>query len=642
MSLSLERALTFDTDPSSVTNFVDRMHGECAQMQWLRELVVNSIEAIDATGNSGTILVHAIEQDMGEGIGNIRKLAVTDTGEGIAEDRLYSSFQVAMTSRGRGNYGIGAKIAALPMNPSGMIYRSMTEGGTPAELMWHRTAPSGFYAALGWTGEDDELRYVTPISCSDSEFSPVLDAGHGTQVVLCGTTPEEDTCGTLSPSKSKHKTTGNLHWVTRELNLKFWQIPDNIEIRVANAKRNSDETGPADYIVRGGKKGLEPIVSEEGVVELDMNPYRVHWYLLDDEKAKRRNAHVGWVKGRTIGTLYRENTGTVEVYATRRQRQGAALMIDFGIYTGADRVVLLIEPTRQEVMQPTTARNDLRIADEGNVSSAYREIGQEFASLMAERAPVLASFVKQQLEGLKSTSDEQELKEVIQRAIELYQLKDYRRLAKGQIFTTESPEESHLDNTLPISDEVTDDESDDTPDPSPQPSPPRPTPRPRPRPQPVPKAKGRDRAIKIPPIPDPKEFKWDVLATSDTITNYRTNSQPVVMVNSEGETYTRLLALYKSRGDFRGYPEIVERAIQRKCEASLQLSIFTLEQEFNTRSKKLGTDFETFFHENSGRVCLDAMASRDVHNSLVREIKNLISKAKSQAAAEAKVDEEAA
>ena len=644
MSPSDDHALTFDSDPLSVTNFVDRMHHECADRQWLRELVVNSIEAIAATGEGGTILIHSIEQPMGDDLGHVRKLAVTDTGEGIAEDRLYSSFQVAMTSRGRGNYGIGAKIAALPKNPAGLIYRSVVKGGRAAELMWHRTGRYGHYAAFGWK-EAGQVRYVTNLTCDDSEFGAVSSVGHGTQVVLCGQNPDDDTCRTLGPAPSNAKTAGNLHWVTRELNFKFWRIPDNIRIRVENAKQNNKDSGAKSFIVHGGEKSLASIAEAQDVVDLTVNPYKVKWFLLDEEKAKRANAHKGgWGQGRMIGTLYRENTGVVEIYAMRRMQRGAALMNDFGIYTGAERVVLLLEPTRQDLMQPTTARNDLRIGDEGTVAAAYKEIGQEFAGLMAEKAPTLASYVRRQLEGLKSTSDEQELKDVIARAIELYQIRDYRRLAKGRTHTSETDDQTETFERTQTPDDVPDAEVDDPPESRLVPPPHRRTPpRPRPRPRSIEDSTGADRSNLEPPVPDPKEFRWDRLENADKVTNYTTNQQPTVIVNTEGETYNRLLALYKSRPDCRDYPEVVEDVIQRKCVASLQLSIFTLEQEFEMRSPHLGVDFEKFFESNGGRVCLDAMASKDVHNALVREIKNLISKAKSKAAAEArKAEKEAA
>lgn len=647
MSPAHTHALTFDSDPYSVTNFVDRMHGECSRLQWLRELVVNSIEAIAATGEEGKILVHAVDQDMGDGMESVRKLAVTDTGEGIAANELYSSFQVAMTSRGRGNYGIGAKIAALPMNPAGMIYRSQIEGGDPAELIWHRTARTGgYYAALEWQeGHSGETQFVTPPSCDESTFSIVTEAGHGTQVVLCGDRPEDDTCKALSPSAAK--SAGNLHWAIRELNFKFWKIPKNIEIRVENVKANGSGSGAKNYLIHGGEKGIQSLVQQQGIVDLIDNPYRVRWYLLDREKTKKRNQHIGWGEGKIVATLYREATGVVEVYGMRRMKRGAALMNDFGIYSGAENVILLIEPTRQDLMQPTTARNDLRIAEEGNVSAAYREIGQEFASLMAEKATPLAIFVKQQLEGLKSTSDEQNLRDVIEKAIELYKILDYRRLAKGRLRTSEGGEPRQASRDYqqpddPKEDRLDSDETDlsqsesdeDIQEPNTQVPTQRNQRRTRPRPRFDLDPKGSGRAVPVPPVIEPKIFSWENLH-SDEITNYSTNAQREVKVNTEGETYLRLLALYKSRPDFKGFFDIVEQIVRKKSEACLQLSIFTLEQEFNARRTRLGVDFEAFFEKNTGRVCLDSMASRDTQNAIVREIKNMISKAKSKAAAEA-------
>ena len=630
MSTSHKHALAFDSDPYSVTNFVDRMHGECSQLQWLRELVVNSIEAIAATGEGGKIFVHSIEQDMGKGIGNVRKLAVTDTGEGIAADQLYSSFQVAMTSRGKGNYGIGAKVAALPMNPAGMIYRSQVEGEEPAELIWHRTGLAGYYAARDWTDEETgEVRYVTPPTCDDLTYSEISAAGHGTQVVLCGENSDDDTCSTFSPSPGKSG--GNLHWAVRELNFKFWRIPKKTSIRVENAKVNGSDPGVKNYLVRGGEHGMREFAEDQGVVDLEDNPYRVSWYLLNEKVTKSRNSHNGWGEGRIVATLFREDTGVSEVYAMRRMRRGAALMNDFGIYTGAERVVLLVEPVRQDLMQPTTARNDLRVGDEGNVTSAYKEIGEEFARLMAERAPPLAAYVKKQLEGIKSTSDLENLKEVIAKAIELYKIQDYRRLAKGRINTQDAGEERQSSERP---------RPDDPPEPDPDPPEPKPDPRPRPRPAPRPRPRfnphpeGSGRADQIPPNIEPKKFTWRRLGT-DEVTDYITNTQTVVTVNTEGETYLRLLAHYKSRPDLAAYPEVVEEAVRMKCEACLQLSIFTLEQEFLSRRGRLGVDFEKFFSDNSGRVCLDSMASREVHTALVRDIKNLISRAKSKEAAEA-------
>ena len=383
---------------------------------------------------------------------------------------------------------------------------------------------------------------------------------------------------------------------------------------------------------------MKNFAADQGVVELEASPYRVRWFLLKENVAKR-NSQNGWSGGRVIGTLYRENTGVIEVYAMRRTQRAAALMNDFGIYTGAERVVLLVEPARQDLMQPTTARNDLRVGDEGNMTSLYKEIGQEFARLMGEEAPALAAYVKQQLDGLKSTSDEQSLKEVIAKAIELYRIRDYRRLAKGRSATSEGTENQQSNGTVPPEDPPEPDldppESDlDPPDPDPD-RPVRPAPPPRIRPRLILDPEGAGRASHVPPKIDPKIFTWGRLEGYQ-VTDYENNSQAHVRINVEGETYNRLLALYLSKPDFAEHRDVVERVVRSKCEASLQLSIFTLEQEFRSRSARMGVGFETFFDQNQGRVCLDAMASRDVDIAMVREIKNLIARKTSKAAAEAR------
>ena len=654
--MSPSHALAFDPDPYSVTSFVDRTHKECSNLQWLRELVMNSIEGILATGLQGEIFIHSISQDMGEGINKVRKLAITDTGEGIAEDELYSSFKVGLTTRGRdGNYGVGAKISSIPLNPAGMIYRSLVDGGVLRELIWHRTSQYGYYEASAvedpTTGE---FRVVTPPTPHDSAYDDcITKAGHGTQVVLCGENPEDDTCATLGPQG--RKSAGNLHWAIRALNFKLWRIPEGIEIRVENAKVGDRDPEVKDYIVHGGAKGLADFALDQGTVDLRDNPYKVRWFLLKEGSSKR-NSQNDWAKGRIVGTLYQEpSTGVVEVYAMRNLRHGAALMNDFGIYTGAERVVLLVEPKHLETMQPTTSRDDLRIVGEGlSISDVYKAIGQEFLGLMSDKARPLASYVRSQLDGLKSTSDEEKLKEVIRRAIELYRIKDFRRLAKGNVTSTsDSDEESSTAAVVPTEthDDPVVEDVQQPEESSPNPQPRRPPIKQRPRPRPMFDEAGDRRDSEVPPDIAPKTFRWTSLEDPHQVTTYSAYKQPEVVINSTGNTYLRLLALYRSRPDFADHPDVVEEVLKGKCEALLQLSIFTLEHEFKTQSKGRGSDFEDFTGSRNNasgsdeiqRICLDAMALKEVHDSTVREIRNMISKAKSKAAAEARTtDNEAA
>src|SRR5688572_20030353 len=95
--------------------FVNRMFEACGNFQWAREFVKNSIEA------HATRVDFGIEWQAVEKLGVYRR-TIADDGEGMTGDELRSFF----STLGRGakkiagvhdNFGVGAKIAALPWNP---------------------------------------------------------------------------------------------------------------------------------------------------------------------------------------------------------------------------------------------------------------------------------------------------------------------------------------------------------------------------------------------------------------------------------------------------------------------------------------------------------------------------------------------
>jgi hypothetical protein len=110
---------------------VEKLGAECGDLQGLRELTVNGIEAIVALGSShrGRVIwdldwEHAIRSD-----GRVRKLSVIDTGTGMTPEQMYEFInQVAASGREQsrtGNFGVGAMIAAGSRNPHGLEYRSL-------------------------------------------------------------------------------------------------------------------------------------------------------------------------------------------------------------------------------------------------------------------------------------------------------------------------------------------------------------------------------------------------------------------------------------------------------------------------------------------------------------------------------------
>jgi hypothetical protein len=91
---------------------------ECTDLQGLRELTVNAIEAIAALGpGAGGRVVCDLDWELFESSGGrIRKLSAIDTRTGMtAAQRRHYSNQLAASGRERsltGNFGVGAKVAA--------------------------------------------------------------------------------------------------------------------------------------------------------------------------------------------------------------------------------------------------------------------------------------------------------------------------------------------------------------------------------------------------------------------------------------------------------------------------------------------------------------------------------------------------
>jgi len=135
--------------------FLDRLGQDCHSLQFLRELTQNSIEAIQRAGGRGTITwdVDWATYDL-EGV---YKLSITDDGVGMTGQEMLEyinrlSSSVAEQSFA-GNYGVGAKIAAAPRNPHGLIYLSWKDG-VGAMIQLCRDAESGAYGVKQWERGD--------------------------------------------------------------------------------------------------------------------------------------------------------------------------------------------------------------------------------------------------------------------------------------------------------------------------------------------------------------------------------------------------------------------------------------------------------------------------------------------------------
>ena len=186
---------------------MEKLGAECGDLQALRELTMNGMQAIAALGrNAGGRVIWDLDWKRLEGTGGrVRKLSMIDTGIGMTPDalRFYINHLAASshTQSRRQNFGVGAKIAAGSRNPHGLEYRSWHDGhGALVCFMRH---PDGRWGLQPQTWSDGRTDFWRPLDEHDKPWA-LLGQRHGTQVVLLGQHERDDTI-TLCPDEQERR-----------------------------------------------------------------------------------------------------------------------------------------------------------------------------------------------------------------------------------------------------------------------------------------------------------------------------------------------------------------------------------------------------------------------------------------------------
>jgi hypothetical protein len=202
---------------------VECLGSECTDLQGLRELTVNGLDAIAALGEraGGRVVWDLDWLRFDASGGRVHKLSVTDTGTGMTPEQLRQYInQLASTGREQsaaGNSGVGAKIAAGSRNPHGLEYRSWHRG--QGALACFKRHPDGRRGLEPQRWPDGGSEFWRPL---DEQDKPWVLRGqhHGTQVVLLGRHERHDT--TQAPDRVSE---GRRQWITRYLNGRFLRPP---------------------------------------------------------------------------------------------------------------------------------------------------------------------------------------------------------------------------------------------------------------------------------------------------------------------------------------------------------------------------------------------------------------------------------
>jgi len=386
------------TLPMSVENtgfLLDRLGQDCHPLQFIRELTQNSWEAVVRTGSPGTIIW---EEDKSMAKHGLHKLSITDNGDGMNEHEIKLFINKLSSSSSLqsmvGNYGVGAKITAAYNNPEGVIYQSWKRGGKGVMINLWKDPLTGEYGLKQFVRSG---KYSFTEILADTE-KPAAVKTNGTKVTLQGKSYDDNTCNPPMAGLPKF-------WVSKYLNERYFNIPDDINISVQEDTRYRTIKGMGAFLTSESEASGD--VKIPGAV--------IHWWIL--KPSKDRNSSGRHVETGHIAALHHN-----EIYEMKTGRSRNSFMQDFGIVFEINRVVLYVEPTCE--VTTNTARTTLLI---NNQSIPWADFAHEFKKVIPEE------LIRLQEESInKATSQNKD--DIIRRLNmikDLLFLSGYRRTKSG-------------------------------------------------------------------------------------------------------------------------------------------------------------------------------------------------------------------
>jgi len=417
------------TLPMSVANMtfmVDKLGEGCAPLQFVRELTQNAIESIlrlpakkgqmwwDVAWAHKELTTHS------KNPAGYTKLAVIDTGVGMTGEEMVeyiNKLSSSMREQSKdGNFGVGAKIAALPRNHEGLVYLSWKDGVGYIIHLW-RDPENDQYGLKRMKHPDGREEYWGYIG---DEFKPMdpktglpIITDHGVMVVLLGCTEHEDTMqaspGTPMPSR----------WILRYLNSRYFRFPAGVTVKA----REGWEKDPKDNYsfmreVTGQRPWLDKNAQHKGTIEL--TTAHAHWWILKESTDDDSGHYAG---GGHVAALYQD-----ELYELAASRAGVARLQGFGVIFGYNRVVLYVEPLLEKGL-PVTAN----IARTYLLSNGEPLPWSEWAAEFRDRLPQPISDLMEEISAKSSPSDHRaSIRERLKRLRELFRFSRYRPVQDGK------------------------------------------------------------------------------------------------------------------------------------------------------------------------------------------------------------------
>lgn len=398
-----------------LTKLIQRLGRDCLPTQFVREFVMNGIEAIQRIGKNGKIIVDVDWRIFSAH--NKYKISFIDNGEGMYVDQMIQHLNNLSSSGSENNiyenYGMGAKIAALTRNHAGIFYDSWRDG-QGNQIVIGFDPISKVYGIKPFENVDGSIAWSSALA---PEQKHEIIADHGTRVTLFGNSDDEDTM--LPPPGVKG---GRENWLYQYLNTRFFVVPEAVDILVRIGYYREKDNTRHNYlrIVKGQKATLDNASEAKGFVQC--SDAKILWWILSGDAAGH---------GREYVTGHTACVHQNEIFDIADGRSNRAT--NFGIVLGKEEVVLYVEPD-SGVLQDTTRT---RLIQSDGTPLPWDRWQDEFRSQFPDK---LKEFVARKLASTKEENVSDSIKKRISEVKAFFKLSRYRKDETGDERTLEESE----------------------------------------------------------------------------------------------------------------------------------------------------------------------------------------------------------
>jgi hypothetical protein len=419
---------------SGITVLMNLLGQDVGPNQFLRELSKNSLEAMDLSRHPKFTGKKKIVWTWDEHWLNkfgVLKACLVDTGVGMTPEQLEQHINNLSSSGGalhglQGNYGLGAKIAALTVNHHGVIYQSWKNGFGYMIHLW-KDPVTGHFGLREFDRPNTRNKYVyqLPESVKPKEIDQ-----NGTKVILLGMREDENTFE--PPGKE-------LVWIPRYLNSKFFRLPTDVDIKFEATVPHRDNSYKNNRTINGMEAYLSSHSKSSGVVNFD--EVDIYWWILSgvgDSRSHNDRGHVA--------AIYQD-----ELYDIRAGKSLYSALAQFGIAFGANKVVIYAEP--KGIVSANASRSNLflgydpSLGEEGKGEPLpWEEWGRMFYKNMPQELLDLQEEERGDNQGASN------IRELLSKVKEFFNIsrKSFRIKASGKVKGESASGE--VSNTDPLTD----------------------------------------------------------------------------------------------------------------------------------------------------------------------------------------------